>query len=289
MAPARRVLHAVAAATAIVVSHAAVAAAATVTVVSHGLVYTASGQGTNDLRVARHADVVVVRDLGATLTAGAGCTPVNPHKATCPATGIRSFTASLGPGADRAVIATLLQVPSIVVRGGAGADVLQSVLAHVELLGGPGRDHLIGGVRADVLRGKRGADWLRSGGGADRLYGGPGKDVVEGGPGADRAYGGLGDDLMYGGPGSDRQYGGPGDDIINDFSGHDRLIGGPGEDYLNAFERVPDGAPGDFLDAGRGPDYGCRATPDDTLVGCDEAAGPFPPPPPGAAWISRLR
>jgi RTX calcium-binding nonapeptide repeat (4 copies) len=66
--------------------------------------------------------------------------------------------------------------------------------------------------------------------------------------------------------------GGPGDDILADFSGWDRLYGGTGEDYIKTFELVPDGRPGDQQNAGSGPDYGSRASPDDVLVGCDENA-----------------
>ena len=113
------------------------------------------------------------------------------------------------------------------------------------------------------------------------VRGGLGNDTLEsvvahvtffGGPGRDRLIGGAGDDRIYGGRGDDVLRGGPGDDTMADFSGWDHLYGGTGEDYLNTFELVPDGRPGDFLNASKGPDYGCRASPDDILVGCDENA-----------------
>ena len=138
--------------------------------------------------------------------------------------------------------------------------------------GGPGRDRLFGGIRADVLLAGRGDDVVRGRGGADHLYGGAGDDVMIAGPGSDHAFGQAGDDQIYGRTGSDRLQGGPGEDNLIDFSGHDVLFGGRGADYLNTFEIVPDGQSGDYLNARAGPDYGCRATPDDTLVGCDEAA-----------------
>jgi Ca2+-binding RTX toxin-like protein len=268
-----RCIHALVVATAtMLVSGAAVASAAKVAVANHRLVYIGAGTEANDLRVARHGGAFVVRDLGATLTPGAGCAGVTAHRATCATAGVRSFTAELGRGGDRAVIANLLRLPAIVVRGGVGADTLESVLAHVAFYGGPGRDRLIGGLRADLLFGKRGADFIRGRGGADRISGGPDDDLIVAGPGPDRAFGGAGDDRLYGGPGADVLRGGPDDDTMADFSGWDHLYGGTGEDYLNTFELVLDGKPGDFLDASKGPDYGCRASPDDVLVGCDENA-----------------
>jgi Ca2+-binding RTX toxin-like protein len=268
----RRIPPVVAVAATILASQTGLAAAATVAVGNHHLVYTAIGADVNDLRVARHSGIFVVRDLESTLVAGVGCTSVTVHKAACPATGVRAFSAALGPGADRAVVSNLLRLPTIVVRAGLGADTLESVVAHVEFRGGPGRDRVLGGLRADVLLGGRGADFIRGRGGADRLYGGAGDDLMIAGPGLDRAFGQAGDDEIHGGTGSDRLQGGPGEDNLDDFSGHDLLFGGRAADYLNTFEIVPDGRPGDYLNAGAGPDYGCRATPDDILVGCDEAA-----------------
>ena len=251
---------------------AAIAAVAKVAVVNHQLVYLGAGTRVNDLRIARHAGAFAVRDLATQLVAGTGCTNVSAHKATCPATGIRSFSADLGRNADRAVVGNRLRLAAIVIHGGLGADTLTSVASRVIFYGGPGRDRLIGGPRADLLFGKRGADFIRGRGGADRILGGPDDDLIVSGPGADRSLGGAGDDRVYGGLGDDVLRGGPGDDTMADFSGWDHLYGGTGEDYLNTFELVPDGRPGDFLNASTGPDYGCRASPDDVLVGCDENA-----------------
>ena len=144
------------------------------TVANHRLAYTAIGPAVNDLRVARHSGVFIVRDLSSTLVAGAGCTAVTVHKAACPATGIRAFSAALGPGADHAVVSNLLRLPTIIARGGKGADTLESLVAHVEFRGGPGQDRLLGGPRADVLFGGRGDDFIRGRGGSDHLYGGAG-------------------------------------------------------------------------------------------------------------------
>jgi Ca2+-binding RTX toxin-like protein len=268
----RRILPFAATVTAMLALDAAAASAAKVAVVSKSLVYTGVGREANDLRLARHGTDLVVRDLAATLTPGAGCTRVTAHRVTCAGAGVAMLSADLGRGDDRAVVTNLVGLPTIVVRGGLGADTLESVVAHVTFYGGPGRDRLFGGLRADVLSGKRGADFIRGRGGADRIHGGRGDDLIVSGPGADRSFGGGGDDRVYGGPGDDVLRGGADDDTMADFAGRDRLYGGTGEDYLNTFELVPDGKPGDFLDASTGPDYGCRASPDDVLVGCDENA-----------------
>jgi Ca2+-binding RTX toxin-like protein len=268
----RHILSFVAAATAALALEAAPASGAKVAVSNRTLVYTGVGSEANDLRLARHGSRLVVRDLTAALVPGAGCTRVTAHKTRCAGADVVRFSAALGRGDDRMVVANLVALPAIVVRGGAGADTLASVVAHVSFFGGGGLDRLLGGPRADALQGRRGADFIRGRGGPDRIDGGRGDDLIVGGPGADRASGGAGDDRVYGTRGDDVLRGGPGDDILADFFGRDRLYGETGEDYLNTFELVPDGRPGDFQNASAGPDYGCRASPDDVLIGCDENA-----------------
>ncbi len=260
-------------AAAILVWQAAAGQAATVAVTNHDLAFTAPGAEVNDLLVGRHSGVFEVRDLAATLVAGAGCNSVTGHEATCATTGIRSFTAALGQGGDQALVKSRLRLASVVVRGGSGADDLVSLVAAVQFLGGPGDDRLKGGTGDDALWGNRGDDVVRGGSGADILHGGLGDDLVRGGTGWDRGFGGPGDDLVYGERGHDILRGGPGEDRIADFYGLDRLYGGAAADYLNTFELDnPIGEPGDYLNAGVGPDYGCRASPGDVLVGCDERA-----------------
>jgi RTX calcium-binding nonapeptide repeat (4 copies) len=268
----RSTLSIVAAVTAALALGAATASAAKVAVAHGVLAYTGVGTETNDLRLARHGSELIVRDLAASLMPGAGCTRVTEHKATCAGAGVARFSALLGRGNDRAVVANLVALPLIAIRGGAGADTLASVVAHARFYGGAGRDRLLGGPRADILQGRRGADFIRGRGGADSITGGRGDDLIVSGPGDDRSSGGAGDDRVYGSRGDDILRGGPGDDILADFSGWDHLYGETGEDYLNTFELVPDGRPGDFQNASTGPDYGCRASPDDVLVGCDENA-----------------
>ena len=99
-----------------------------------------------------------------------------------------------------------------------------------------------------------------------------GDDLAVGGSGADVILGGADDDNLYGRPGNDILRGSTGEDIVIDLHGTDRLYGGADADYMN----TKDGVPGDYQNAGAGPDYGCAASPfpGDVLVGCDENAGP---------------
>ena len=146
-------------AAAILVWQAAAGQAATVAVTNHDLAFTAPGAEVNDLLVGRHSGVFEVRDLAATLVAGAGCNSVTGHEATCATTGIRSFTAALGQGGDQALVKSRLRLASVVVRGGSGADDLVSLVAAVQFLGGPGDDRLKGGTGDDALWGNRGDAW----------------------------------------------------------------------------------------------------------------------------------
>lgn len=269
----RTVIVALVSAAAVVLTQAGESLAATIDVTRHNLTFNATGSAVNDLIVGRHPGLIEVRDTASTLTAGAGCKTISTHEATCATRGIDAFTARLGPGDDQAVIRNPLRLASIVVNGGQGADTLVSAAAAVQLFGGPGNDHLKGGPLGDALHGNSGNDLIRGGAGADLLRGGRDDDQLRGGPGWDHEYGGPGDDLVYGERGNDLLYGGPGEDRLADFFGLDRLYGGPDADYLNTFELDnPLGEPGDYENASRGPDYGCRASPGDTLVGCDENA-----------------
>jgi hypothetical protein len=269
----KRALLAGIAAVAATAAQAGSAMAATVAVEGDRLVYSAPGRNANDLRVARGSGVFTVRDAAAPLRPGGGCTAVTANRVTCPAAGLRRLVVGLGLGADRALLRGPLRLLDVRIGAGRGADQIQTTRAPALVRGGFGADRLIGGDNGDVLLGERGADVIRGGHGADRVAGGPGDDLVIAGAGPDRGFGGADDDLVYGKRGDDELRGGRGEDIVADFFGLDRLFGERGEDYLNTFELVDaDGEPGDFLHAGRGPDYGCRASPGDVLVECDEDA-----------------
>ncbi len=162
--------------------------------------------------------------------------------------------------------------PALVLRGTAGADLVEGWMGHDVLNGGApgaatadtGGDTLTGLGGRDLLDGGGGADLLLGGADADRLLGGAGNDTIWGdGPGIrgpyNRAYqdvvsGGDGDDLLIGGDGRDTVDGGAGADTISDdynpdagvfqpeqFSdpsaAGDVLSGGDGDDVIRGAER----------------------------------------------------
>ena len=246
--------------------------AGTVRVAKGRVVFVATDQVANDLRLSRRPGRLRFGDLTAHITAGAGCLSVSPHLVTCNAHGIRSAAVKLGPGSDRVILRAQLRVGVIEVQGGPGGDVIRSEGPGIRAFGGPGDDLIHGGPRDDTLHGGDGDDTLRSHDGADVIAGDAGDDLAVGGAGHDLLFGGAGDDNLFGRTGNDILRGATGEDILIDLHGTDRLYGGADPDYLN----TKDGVTGDFENAGAGPDYGCAASPfpGDVTVGCDELAGP---------------
>jgi Ca2+-binding RTX toxin-like protein len=226
----------------------------------------------NDVRVSHRGARLRFGDLSATVAAGAGCAAAGAHAVTCNAAAIRSVVVKLGAGADRAIVRAHLRAGPVEVLGGRGSDLVRSEGPAILALGGPGADRIHGGPRADRLQGGPDDDELRGDDGPDILLGLGGDDLVIAGAGPDTVLGGAGDDFLYGRTGDDVLRGATGEDQIIDLHGTDRLYGGSDADYMN----TKDGVPGDFQNAGAGPDYGCAASPfpGDVLIGCDEDAGP---------------
>ncbi|MBE0528335.1 MAG: hypothetical protein IH629_03910 [Thermoleophilia bacterium] len=125
---------------------------------------------------------------------------------------------------------------TLVLRGGAGDDLL---------VGGTGDDILDGGRGDDVLEGRAGNDLVDAGEGNDVVRLGPGQDGADGGDGRDLIAGDGGDDYLQGGRGEDTLQGDDGRDVVYGLDGRDRLSGGGGSDYL-------DGGGGDDDVAGQG-------------------------------------
>lgn len=246
--------------------------AGTVRVSKGRVVFVATDQAANDLRVSRRPGRLRFGDLASHITAGSGCHAVTPRLVSCNAQGIDSAAVKLGPGADRVILRAQLRVGAIEVQGGPGDDVIRSEGPIVRAFGGPGDDLIHGGPRGDTIHGGDGDDRLRSHNGGDIVSGDGGDDLLVGGAGHDLMYGGAGDDSLFGRTGNDVLRGATGEDILIDLHGTDRLYGGADPDYLN----TKDGVTGDFENAGAGPDYGCAASPfpGDVTVGCDERAGP---------------
>jgi Ca2+-binding RTX toxin-like protein len=212
-----------------------------------------------------------VRERGAPLLVGPGCTPVDPTTASCGQIWECDDYAevSLGDFDDSASVGACAGVSidggngndhlvggdnegNGILRGGAGADRLES---GGPSWGGPGRDVLIGWASEDVyLYGEAGPDRItlrgvetyevdvRGGGGDDvlfgpssgggRIAGGPGRDRIIGGGGLDAVVGGTGRDYIVGGIGSDRILGDSGADVLLGRGGNDFVTGGAGRDEL---------------------------------------------------------
>ena len=115
------------------------------------LVYAAGHGEANRVRVAARAGTVRIRDLGATVRPGRGCSRIGAHRARCeiPDALAGVYVATRG-GPDR-LISELDPTIGLFVDGGSGNDVV---------VGGRGGDRLFGGRGADVLRGRDGQDLL---------------------------------------------------------------------------------------------------------------------------------
>ena len=227
-----------------------------------------------------------VRETGAPLVVGPGCTRVDPNTATCEmAEECISIEASLGDLDDSARVGGRCADISIDggagedylragdaegnanIQGGAGADVLEGA---GPLRGGPGNDllracscedaafenvYLYGDAGSDTitLRGVKALEIdLRGGDGDDTLFGprgGADRGAIAGGAGNDSIIGADGPDRVFGGGGHDTIRGRGGSDLLNGSTGRDELDGGAGRDSFYARDGQRD-----RLDGGPGTD-----------------------------------
>jgi hypothetical protein len=200
------------------VSLAAVPAAhaATATTADGNLRYTAAPGEVNDVTFARvSGNTFRVTDVGATITAGTGCTQESPNVVTCTTAGGRPIIARLSDQNDTATSRTS---------------------RSVQFFGEDGNDRLAGSSGRDTLDGGNGDDNLTGGSSADRLRGGAGNDLLGGNQNGDNLQGGDGNDLLDGGSGNDTELGGNGDDILRQGSapnGADSLAGDAGNDTVD--------------------------------------------------------
>lgn len=239
------------------------------------LYFTAAPGERNQIVVIRDAaagsDMAVLRDLGAGVIAGPGCTAIDARTVSCRA---GATVVDTGDGDDT------VTVPSngpgsfnTDVRGGEGADTLTG---SGRLYGGPGRDVLTGSPYSDVLLGGTGDDFLDGGAGDDRLIGdgdgdakaspdpGGGDDMIDGGDGSDTVLyigrrAGVRVDLeaaTMNAAGGERDRleeienitGGLGPDVLIGDGRRNRLEGHPGDDDLRG------GGGNDTLGGGAGTD-----------------------------------
>ncbi len=117
--------------------------------------------------------------------------------------------------------------------------------ARPAAINGTNQSDTLSGTPGDIICGGNGCDTINGRGGNDVIFGQNGKDVLNGDDGNDSLVGGNGKDRVTGGPGIDA------------------LRGGNGADSLNA----QDGAPGDSIFGGLGPDT-CPADTGDLTEGC---------------------
>jgi uncharacterized repeat protein (TIGR01451 family) len=118
-------------------------------------------------------------------------------------------------------------------------------------------------ARAGAINGTNQSDTLNGTPGNDIICGGNGSDTINGRGGNDVIFGQNGKDVLNGDEGNDSIVGGNGKDNITGGPGVDALRGGNGPDTLNA----QDGAPGDSVVGGLGPDK-CLIDTGDVTDGC---------------------
>ena len=212
----------------------------------------------------------VLRDAGAGVQAGAGCTQIDEHTVGCAAA---SVVVDAGDGDDAM---TLPPGPSGGTRVGIGGDGADSMSGGGSLYGGPGNDVLTGSDSAgctiprnddcgETLVGGAGDDVLRGSGGGDTLIGdgadtpsddrpgipepGRGNDVIDGGVGGDTVgypgrSAGVRVDLADTAPGGstgerdritgvENAVGGDGADLLLGNDERDLLTGGAGDDRMD--------------------------------------------------------
>lgn len=209
---------------------------------------------------------IELKDTGAGLTVGAGCTVTGINSATCDATDVREIVLDARDGADRLQSAGTIAVTMI---GGAGADVFvgggeydvvsyefhgEAVTAAIDGTPGSGsasdgpagaRDTI--GTDVETLWGSPGDDELTGSAADNNLWGGTGADVLTGGAGldivdySDRVEGVK--VALNGLAGSGGASDGAGDTVGADIEG---VFGGDGADTLtgNAAPNLLDGAAG---------------------------------------------
>jgi len=228
------------------------------------------------VRVAFLGDSWVVTEQGLPMTAGAGCSLLNPETASCPITTTPTgLFLDGGEGGD--LLAIEPSIPATVsarLIGGNGADTL---------VGGAGNDSLEGSsgtVSGDLLYGGAGADALAEGsvldgeGGSDLLIADSCGETIDGGPGIDSVsfarstylgveatLGGTAGIAPYGSfpGGCPTEHGGPPSSQIS--SSVERIEGSPNRDILSG-----DGSRNTILGRG-GDDEIHGAGGDDFLVG----------------------
>jgi uncharacterized repeat protein (TIGR01451 family) len=119
------------------------------------------------------------------------------------------------------------------------------------------------GAAVCTITGTNQSEAINGTAGDDVICGGNGRDTINGLGGNDIILGQNGKDTLNGGDGNDTVMGGNAKDVVVGGTGIDALRGGNGADRLNA----QDGAAGDSIDGGNGPDT-CLIDVGDVKVNC---------------------
>jgi len=131
--------------------------------------YVADPGETNDVsfQFGPSFDSIEITDSGSTISAGSGCSSVNPNTVRCDAMDEPPLiNASLGDGNDLLLISRGLQTAGGRLRGGGGDDRIRGndfSGTHEQLIGGPGDDSLFGRGGTDFLDGGLGSDEMSGG------------------------------------------------------------------------------------------------------------------------------
>jgi Ca2+-binding RTX toxin-like protein len=222
---------------------------------------------------------VDVRDRGATISVGAGCTSLSAHRARCDVSSGDLTNASLGDGNDILTISHFFDSGGGRLGGGDGDDAIRGndIAATNEIL--------LGGRGDDILFGRGGSEFLEGGPGADDLSGGTSCEPLTAG----QCYADI-DTVSYAGrtkrvrATANGLAGDDGQRLEHDSIAADveRIIGGAGNDFLGGTTTnvsFADGIPflvgmqlegragDDGLRGGRAPDFLNGGKGDDVVRG----------------------
>jgi Ca2+-binding RTX toxin-like protein len=266
------------------------AQAGTVSVSGDDVTFVAAPSEVNRVVVAFEEDPVRgvrVVDIGAPLTAGAGCSSVGGSEAFCPTPILGEIVLALGDQNDWANTSAVPEPEAVRLEGGDGNDTLDSGLNRNAVQdGGPGADLLSGegaivdySARTDPLTvttwdGLPNDGEAGEGDNVDRVHG------VLGGHAADSVTvnksfmfvsGGAGnDELIDFSDGGTVLVGGPGSDFLRAVAADSELRGGDGNDTLvggNDAQTLDGGAGKDVLRGGPGTDRLTGGDGADELIG----------------------
>jgi Ca2+-binding RTX toxin-like protein len=155
------------------------AAAGSTASVSGGTLSIQGGAENSHLTFGGNADLQEYIVDTAGLTAGAGCSQLEPTEVDCPTDMYTQIAIDAGPGDDYVALGWLI-FEGATIHGGAGNDTLYASSQKDAVYGDDGNDDLNGSSDSDSVDGGPGDDRVSGGGGDDQVVGGPGRDSIHG-------------------------------------------------------------------------------------------------------------